>query len=102
SLMLAVCDWHLETTRLLNRKLTLSASIETNAKKKLYEIVRECMQHLESPGSQHSRKPEIKAAMISWSVFGIVLQWSEQARSEPAEILVEQALPLIMAGVRTP
>ncbi len=101
-LMLAVCDWQLKTTRHLNRKLTLSASLETNAKKKLYEIVRSCLEQLEPLDAQYSRKPEIKAAMISWSIYGIVLQWCEQARGEPAETLAEQALPLIMAGVRTP
>lgn len=100
SLMLAVCDWHLETTRRLNRKLTLSASLEANAKKKLYEIILACLQQLEPFDNRHARSLEIKSTVIGWSIYGIVLQWSELARSEPAETLAEQALPLIMAGIR--
>ncbi|PWW02427.1 TetR family transcriptional regulator [Paenibacillus cellulosilyticus] len=101
-LMLAVCDWHLETTHRLNRKLTLSASLEANAKKNLYEIILACLQQLEPLDTRHSRSQEIKSTVISWSIYGIVLQWSEQTRSESVEALAEQALPLIMASVRTP
>jgi AcrR family transcriptional regulator len=100
NLMLAICHWHLETKKRINRRLTLSSSIEDHTKKKLYAIILNCLIGLEPTGHQVKRGIEIKATIISWSIYGIVLQWSEQVDSETAETLVDNALPLIMASVK--
>lgn len=100
-LMLAICKWHEETSQGINRRLTLSAAVEENAKKRLYNIVYSCMASSHhGKAADPRRDAEIKATLVSWSIYGIVEQWSKQPSKENPESLVERTLPLIIASVR--
>ncbi|WP_253300936.1 hypothetical protein [Paenibacillus lautus] len=40
------------------------------------------------------------ATMISWSIYGVVVKWS-QRQEEPAEQFIEHVLPFLMSNLRT-
>lgn len=99
-LLLAICEWLSETSLQINRKHSLSAALEENTTRKLYSILIPCLSELENGHSQDRRKTEIKAAMISCSIYGVVLQWSKQSEKENPELLVDKVLPLIIACIK--
>lgn len=101
NLMMAICKWHEETSRGINRRLNLSAAVEENAKRRLNSIILACMNSSHAGKVQDDKRTaEIKATLVSWSIYGIVLQWSKQADKESPEELVERSLSIIMASVR--
>lgn len=106
NLMLAVCQWQVETTQYMNSRRTLSHSMEENAKKQLYTIIVSCLdpgdsrpEDQELHQDQDRQKVEMIATMISWSIYGLVLKWS-RLQEVPAETYVEQALPFLMSNLR--
>lgn len=99
-LMMAVCEWQVETTKRLNSRRTLSHVMEDNAKQQLHNIIIACMTHSGELPMEEQRKLERVATMISWSVYGVVVKWS-QVQDEPAEALIEQVLPFLMSNLQT-
>ena len=102
-LMLAVCEWQVETTQRLNARRSLTHAIEESAKRQLYGVILSCLDQAQPPGADRRRLERI-AAMISWSICGVVVQWSGR-RDETAEVLVEETLPYLTAlidGVNLP
>lgn len=98
NLMMAVCEWQIETTRRLNSRRTLSQAMERNAKQQLYHVIMSCLANV-NPLLKEKREIEWMATMISWSIYGVVAKWSE-SQEEPAEQFVEHLLPLLMANLR--
>mgnify|MGYP001250107789 FL=1 len=94
-LMLAVCQWQVETTRRLNARRTLTHAMEESAKRHLYDVIMSCLDRAH-PSDVDRRKLERVATMISWSICGIVVRWSAR-RDETAETLVEGTLPYLMS-----
>lgn len=100
NLMLAVCEWQIETTKLLNARRTLSRAMEDNAKQQLYNVIISCMAHVKDLPAEEQRRMEWVATMISWSIYGVVVKWS-QRQEEPAEQFIEHVLPFLMSNLRT-
>jgi AcrR family transcriptional regulator len=99
NLMLAVCEWQIEMTKQLNARRTLSQAIEDNAKQQLYNVIISCMAHDKDLPAEERRKIEWVATMISWSIYGVVVNWS-QWQEEPAEQFIEHVLPFLMSNLR--
>lgn len=99
SLMMAVCEWQVETTKRLNSRRTLSQAMEENAKQQLHNVIISCLAHVEDISVQERRKLERIATMISWSIYGVVVEWS-RSQEESAEELIEQVLPFLMSNLR--
>lgn len=99
NLMMAVCEWQVETTKGLNSRRTLSQAMEENAKRQLYNVIMSCLTRV-NPPLKEGRKIEWIATMISWSIYGVVAKWSE-TQEEPAELFIEHLLPLLMSNLRT-
>lgn len=100
NLMLAVCDWQIETTKQLNKRRTLSQAMEDNAKQQLYNVIISCMAHVKDFPAEERRRLEWVATMISWSIYGVVVKWS-QRQEEPAEQFIEHMLPFLMSNLHT-
>lgn len=100
NLMLAVCEWQIETTKQLNARRTLSQAMEDNAKQQLYNVIISCMAHVKDLPAEERRRIEWVATMISWSIYGVVVKWS-QCQEEPAEQFIEHVLPFLMSNLRT-
>jgi AcrR family transcriptional regulator len=96
-LMLAVCEWQVETTQRLNARRSLTHAIEESAKRQLYGVILSCLDQAKPPNADRRRLERI-ATMISWSICGVVVQWSVR-REETAEALVEEAMPYLMSLV---
>lgn len=94
-LMLAVCHWQIETTRRLNARRTLTHAMEESAKRQLHGVILSCLDQARPPHVSR-RQLEQVATMISWSIVGIVLQWSAR-REETVEALVDETLPYLMS-----
>lgn len=94
-LMLAVCQWQVETTQRLNARRTLTHAMEESAKRHLYDVILSCLDKAQ-PLDADRRQLERIATMISWSICGIVIQWSIR-REETAEALVDETLPYLMS-----
>lgn len=94
-LMLAVCQWQVETTQRLNARRTLTHAMEESAKRHLYDVILSCLDKAR-PLDADRRQLERIATMISWSICGIVIQWSIR-REETAEALVDETLPYLMS-----
>ncbi|QGH35948.1 TetR family transcriptional regulator [Gracilibacillus salitolerans] len=97
NLMLAVCQWQVETGKHINRKMSLSATIEKTTIQHLYTIIVSCLKQTELKTVKDQRKTEVTATMISWSIYGIVFQWVSNQETESAEELVDLTLPFILA-----
>ena len=97
NLMLAVCQWQIESRQTINRKSVLSPYIEEHTKKQLYTIIFSCLSSVAQYTSSKARQLEIVAIMLSSSICSIVLHWSNTQKSENPEALVELALPYIMS-----
>jgi Transcriptional regulator len=98
-LMLAVCQWQAEATRRLNARRTLTRAIEDSAKRQLYDAILSCLDHAQpqaQPPGADRRQLERVATMISWSIVGVVVQWSSR-REETAEALVDETLPYLLS-----
>ena len=93
-LMLAVCQWQVETTQRLNARRTLTHVMEESAKRHLYDVIMSCLDKAHPPDADRRRLERI-ATMISWSICGLVVRWSIRGE-ETAEALVEETLPYLM------
>lgn len=99
-LMMAVCEWQIETTKRLNSRRTLSHAMEEEAKQQLYNVIISCIAHVKDNPAQELRKLERLATMISWSIYGVVVKWSH-LQEEPVEDFIEQVLPFLITNLRT-
>ncbi|GAB6926600.1 TetR/AcrR family transcriptional regulator [Paenibacillus sp. JCM 10914] len=99
-LMMAVCEWQIETTKRLNSRRTLSHMMEEVAKQQLYNVIISCLTNVKDIPVQEQRTLERSATMISWSIYGVIVKWSH-TQEEPAEVLIEQVLPILMSNLRT-
>jgi AcrR family transcriptional regulator len=101
NLMLGVCHWHLEfRQKCISRAFTFVSHIEAIVKQLLYNIIFSWLQRTEITHLQKHGKMEMIATMISWSIYGITLQWTNEGRAEKAESLVNDAMPFIMASIK--
>ena len=99
-LMMAVCEWQIETTKRLNSRRTLSHAMEEEAKQQLYNVIVSCIAHIKDIPVHELRKLERLATMISWSIYGVVVKWSH-LQEEPAEDFIDQVLPFLITNLRT-
>lgn len=100
NLILAVCEWQIETTKQLNTRRTLSQAMEDNAKQQLYNVIISCIADVKDLPAEERRRMEWVATMISWSIYGVVVKWS-QRQEEPVEQFIEHLLPFLMSNLRT-
>jgi AcrR family transcriptional regulator len=100
NLMLAVCEWQIEMTKQLNARRTLSQAMEDNAKQQLCNVIISCMTHVKDHSVEERRRMEWVATMISWSIYGVVVKWS-QSQEEPVEPFIEHVLPFLLSNLRT-
>jgi len=98
NLMLAVCEWQIETTKKLNARRTLSQAMEDTAKQQLNNVILSCLAQVKDVPAEERRKLEWVATMISWSIYGVVVKWS-QRQEEPAEPFIEHVLPLLVSNL---
>ena len=74
--------------------------MEKQIKAELYEML---LAWLEEPSSAKAKRrptPEQAAMVTTWAIYGAAVQWSQQARPEPAREFVQQVLPLILASLQ--
>lgn len=100
NLMLAVCEWQIETTNQLNVRKTLSQAMEDNAKQQLYNVIISCIEQVGSLSMEERRRIEWVSTMLSWSIYGVVVKWG-QSQEEPAEQFIEHVIPFLMSYLHT-
>jgi len=99
-LMMAVCQWQIETSRRLNSRRTLSHVMENTAKQQLYNIIVSCLTSASGSPGHERQQTEWIASMISWSIYGVVVKWSA-SQEEPVEEFIEHVLPFLMSNLRS-
>lgn len=73
--------------------------VEAQIKAQLREHVRVWLEEQPSTGAQPSRRLELAATLMSWSIYGAALEWRKEAAAQSAEAFADEALPLIAATV---
>ncbi|MCI1881834.1 MAG: TetR family transcriptional regulator [Sporolactobacillus sp.] len=97
NLMLAICQYQIETGKCINLKSTLSLYIEENIKNQLYSIIFSCVANkMHTHVLQEKRRIELIVTIISSAIYGIVLDWTHKGQLDDPEQLVRDALPLIL------
>jgi AcrR family transcriptional regulator len=100
-LILTVCEFLAEMGRHCPPPYgQLEPLMEKQVKAELYEILRGWLAELPSGKSDRRPTPEQAAVVTSWAIYGAAVQWSQQARPEPAGEFVQQVLPLILASLQ--
>ncbi|RIX51664.1 TetR/AcrR family transcriptional regulator [Paenibacillus nanensis] len=100
NLLLAVCEWQIEMTKQLNVRRTLSQAMEDNAKQQLCNIIISCIAQVKDHSVEERRRIEWVSTMISWSIYGVVVKWS-QSQKEPVDQFIEHVLPFLMSNLYT-
>jgi AcrR family transcriptional regulator len=96
ALIVTVCEFVAQSQ--INRKTSedqFESLVETQVKKQIQELMQFW---LEKIGSEID--PGMAATAASWSIYGLVLQWSREKNHPTAEDYAWQILPLIAANLR--
>ena len=99
-LLLAVTD-HLSSieTRCRRSFQMFESLVEAQIKRQLYEQVRAWLAAQPLARAQPSRRLEIAATLMSWSIYGAALEWRKQGGGQSAEAFADEVLPLIAAPI---
>jgi AcrR family transcriptional regulator len=99
-LFLAVTE-HLNSieTRCRRSYQMFESLVETQIKAQLREHVRAWLEAQPLARALSSRRLELAATLMSWSIYGAALEWQKQADRQSAEAFADEALPLIAATV---
>jgi len=100
SLIIAVCDYLTQ----LNRQycptdLQFKLVIETQVQSQLYEILLKWNKPLQTDIADLNPSSELTASMLSWSIYGIGLQWSQLGELTSVEEVADQALVLLSGAL---
>jgi AcrR family transcriptional regulator len=99
-LILAVCEFHQELGSQCKRSYQ---QLEPLLEPRILSLLQEHVQlSLASTKSLHASGPAalaLAATVVSWSIYGAVLDWNKAGRPHSADTLVESILPLIMGSV---
>ena len=99
-LILAVCDYWTELHAHCKYSFRMFDSlVEAQVKAQLREQVRSAMLERGGPRSHSHPRVELLATIVSWAIYGAVLEWSERGGGQSAEAFVAEALPLIAASI---
>jgi AcrR family transcriptional regulator len=100
-LFLAVCDYlHLLHTHCKHGTMFDSLA-EVQIKSLLREHVRSVLLERSAPRTHSHPRLELLTTIVSWSIYGAAMEWSHRTGAQPAEAFVDEALPLIAAGIAT-
>jgi AcrR family transcriptional regulator len=100
NLFLAVTDYLTALQARCQRSYQMFESlVEAQVKAQLREHVRAWLSRLPSTRAQPSRRLDLAATLMSWSIYGAALEWRKQSGAQSAEAFAEEALPLIAAAV---
>ncbi len=72
--------------------------VEGQIKRQLYEFLLGWLNGSQSKESNRRGKPELRATISSWGIYGAALRWSQGEQKEPSGEYARQVLPMIMAG----
>ncbi len=100
SLIIAVFDYLTQ----LNRQyyptdLQLKPVIEMQVQSQLYEILLKWIKPLQTDIADLNPSSELTASMLSWSIYGIGLQWSQLGELTSVEEVADQALVLLSGAL---
>lgn len=99
-LILAVCDYWTELHSHCKYSFRMFDSlVEAQVKAQLREQVRSAMLERGGPRSHSHPRVELLATIVSWAIYGAVLEWSQRPGEQSAEAFVAEALPLIAASL---
>lgn len=98
NLIRAVCDWHEEKSQCGHRPVIHSTLIEGITRQHLTERVHQCLQQTSELSYCTPQQIALAATTLSWSIYGLALQWSIQ-KSQTVDMLVAEALPLLMGAL---
>ena len=73
--------------------------VEAQIKRQLCEQVRAWLEAQPLARAQPSRRLEIAATLMSWSLYGAALEWRKQGGGPSAEAFADEVLPLIATTV---
>ena len=96
SLIIAVCDYLTQLNRRCHpTDLQFKPVIETQIQSQLYEILLNWIKPLQTDFENLNPSSELTASMLSWSIYGIGLQWSQLGELTSVEEVADQALVLL-------
>jgi AcrR family transcriptional regulator len=99
-LFLAVTDHLIVVQTQCQRSYQMFESlIEAQIKLQLHQHVRAWLNQQPRIHTQPSRRLELAATLMSFSIYGAALEWRRQASAQLAEAFADEALPLIAATV---
>jgi hypothetical protein len=73
--------------------------VQTNITALVAEILAGWLQKTKRKEPLSRTPPELAAAAVSWTIYGVALHWSRREQQEPVRMFVARALPLIQAGL---
>lgn len=102
SLIIAVCDYLTQLNRqCLPTGLQFKPVIETQIQSQLYEILLNWIKPLQTDFENLNPSSELAASMLSWSIYGIGLQWSRLGELTSVEEVADQALVLLSGALNS-
>ena len=99
-LFLAITDYlNSIETRCRRSYQMFESLVEAQIKRQLCEQVRAWLAAQPFARAQPSRRLEIAATLMSWSLYGAALEWRKQGGGPSAEAFADEVLPLIATMV---
>lgn len=100
SLIIAVCDYLTQLNRqFCPTDLQLKPVIETQVQSQLYKILLNWIKPFQPDFENLKPSAELTASMLSWSIYGIGLQWSQIGELTSVEEVADQALVLLSGAL---
>lgn len=73
--------------------------VEKQVKAQLHAILLEWLTEARPPARPGVVAPELAATVAGWAIYGAAQHWCDAERRVPAEVLAQQTLPMIRAGL---
>ena len=100
ALILAACDYLSGLNTACSRTdRQFRPLIEARVQTELYEVLLGWIE-ASPPAGSRTNNAEIMASVVSWAIFGAGLQWSRDGEIGSAERVADEALSVIVGGLR--
>lgn len=102
SLIIAVCDYLTQLNRQCHKTdQQFKPVIETQIQSQLYEILLKWIKPLQTDIENRNPSTELTVSMLSWSIYGIGLHWSQLGELTSPEEVADQALVLLSGALNS-
>ena len=102
SLIIAVCDYLTQLNQQCHKTdQQFKPVIETQIQSQLYEILLTWIKPLQTDIENRNPSIELTVSMLSWSIYGIGLHWSQLGELTSPEEVADQALVLLSGALNS-